>query len=231
MREILGKLVNASGYEVLRNRYGFLKTLLKKLPIDHLIDVGANRSEFLRMCRSAGYVGAATAIEPISEYRFQLEQIQNVKVWSIAVGKIRKSMDLKIYSSSDFSSFHTLNDRYLRKYGKAPTVKDVRRIEVLTLDELDISGANILLKVDVQGAEADVLKGGTQTLKRVGVLWLELPFMGIYDGGCSVAELFSITEAEGLIPARFFANSIAQFGGWVDGDAVFIRLPEGRGLT
>jgi hypothetical protein len=108
----------------------------------------------------------------------------------------------------------------------------VRRIEVLTLDELDISGANILLKVDVQGAEVDVLKGGTQTLKRVGVLWLELPFMGIYDGGCSVAELFSITEAEGLNPCEVFCKfHCYNFGGLIDGDAVFIRLPEGRGLT
>jgi cellulose synthase/poly-beta-1,6-N-acetylglucosamine synthase-like glycosyltransferase len=103
----------------------------------------------------------------------------------------------------------------------------VRRIEVLTLDELDISGANILLKVDVQGAEVDVLKGGTQTLKRVGVLWLELPFMGIYDGGCSVAELFSITEAEGKgASAARNAAFLASNGKWIMYiDADDIMLP------
>src|SRR5262249_36539595 len=122
-------------------------------------------------------------------------------------------------------SHYRLNNRYTHEYPGAPTVTDTRRIDVLTLDELNISGSNIFLKVDAQGADADVLRGASKTLQRIGLLFLELPFMKIYDGGCSAADLFLLTETANLFPARFFANSITACGAWVDGDVVFVKIP------
>ena len=71
-----------------------------------------------------------------------------------------------------------------------------------------------------------MLRGASRTLERVGLLVLELPFLKIYDGGCSVADLFLLTEMANLFPARFFANSITACGAWVDGDVVFVKMPK-----
>jgi hypothetical protein len=91
------------------------------------------------------------------------------------------------------------------------------------LDELDIHGANIFLKIDTQGGDADVLRGAVNTLKKASVLFLEVPFLGIYDGGCTAAELFSLAEAANFTPSKFFANSVTKSGAWVDGDVVFVK--------
>jgi FkbM family methyltransferase len=226
MKKVMQKLTGALGYEMSRSKHGYFRHLFKNNKFDHLIDVGANRGQFLSFIRSAGYSGAATAFEPIAEYKEDIERIGNVRVFVNALGKARSSMDMNIYSSTDFSSFHSLNHRYTREYPSAPAVKDTRRIDVLTLDELDISGSNIFLKVDAQGSDADVLRGASRTLERVGLLVLELPFLKIYDGGCSAADLFLLTEMANLFPSRFFANSITACGAWVDGDVVFVKMPE-----
>ena len=36
------------------------------------------------------------------------------------------------------------------------------------------------LKIDVQGAELEVMKGGTKTLRTATVVMLEVPFFGVY---------------------------------------------------
>jgi FkbM family methyltransferase len=213
------------GYQLTRTRHGYFKELFRARQFDHLIDVGANRGQFLSLARAAGYAGPATAFEPIAEHRSELEAIGNVQVFVNALGQARGAQDLRIYSSTDFSSFHALNDRYTGEYRNAPAVKEVRQIEVFTLDELGMPGSNIFLKIDAQGADADVLRGASRTLERVSVLLVEVPFLHIYDGGCSAADLFTLTEAAGLYPARIFANSITSYSAWVDADVVFVRKP------
>ena len=221
-------MFEALGYEISRNRYAYLKELFRVHAFDHLVDVGANRGQFLSLSRSAGYLGPATAIEPIAEYKEEIETNGNVRVFSNALGKIRETAGLNLYSSSDFSSLHKLNDRYGREYNNAPMISEQRLIDVLTLDELNVPGTNILLKVDAQGGDADVLRGAIKTLERVSVLFLELPFLRIYDGGCTAAQLLSLTEASDFAPSKFFANSITKYGAWVDGDVAFVKVPKDR---
>jgi FkbM family methyltransferase len=146
MRRVMQKLARAFGYEVSRNRYGYFKELFKNNKFDHLIDVGANRGQFLSFIKSTGYFGAATAFEPIAEYREEIERLGDVRVFANAVGKARGSVEMNVYSSTDFSSFYRLNNRYTREYPSALDLTEIRQIDVVTLDEFDISGSNIFLK-------------------------------------------------------------------------------------
>lgn len=50
-----------------------------------------------------------------------------------------------------------------------------------TLDNLFIDEVYDLIKIDVQGAELKVLKGGTNLVKQTSFIILELPFMGEYN--------------------------------------------------
>jgi FkbM family methyltransferase len=227
MKTIIQKLGRALGYDISQSKFRYLRDVLRSNRFDHVIDVGANRGQFMALIRSAGYSGPATAFEPIAEYKKDIEKIRNVRIFTSALGKSRESIEMNIYSSMDFSSFHRLNDRYIREYSSAPTVKETRRIDVLTLDELEIPGSNIFLKIDAQASDADVLRGATRTLERVGLLLVELPFLKVYDGGCSAADIFALTEIANLFPARFFANSITASGAWVDGDVAFVKVGDG----
>src|SRR5450759_4901716 len=108
MKRVMHKL--AFGYEVSRDRYGYFKYLFKNNKFDHLFDVGAKRGQFLSFIRSVGYFGAATAFEPIAEYREDIERLGDVRVFANAVGKARGSIEMNVYSCTDFSSFYKLND-------------------------------------------------------------------------------------------------------------------------
>lgn len=223
MKNIVKRLAEAMGYEITKTKRRHIRDLLRSMNIDHLVDVGANRGQFISLMRAAGYSGPATAFEPIAECRKSIKKFGNVRIFPNALGKVPSSAEINIYSATDFTSFHTLNDRYICEYQNAPVVKEIRHVDVLTLDEVNIPGRSILLKIDTQGAEADVLRGAVRTLERVSILFLELPFLQIYDGGCSVGDLFHLTKAANLFPTKVFANSILTSGIWVDGDVVFVK--------
>ena len=130
---------------------------------------------------------------------------------------------MQVYSARDFSSFHTLNAAYLTQYANAPNIEEKREVSISQLDQFAFSGSNFLLKIDTQGAEASVLRGAVRTLEKVNLIILEIPFLQIYTGGCSVGEVFELTRQAGFFPGRLFANSITSWGAWVDADVVFFR--------
>lgn len=220
------RLLDYFGFEVSKTRRGIFSSLFLDAKVDHIIDVGANRGQFLSSMRAAGYSGPATAFEPLIELHEHIRAAGNVEVYATAIGASRTSIEMTVYSDSDFSSFYSINSRYTRDYRNAPTAKELRRVEVLPLDDFSIAASSALLKIDTQGADANVLRGATETLKKVKVIQLKLPFLQIYDGGCSAGELFELTQRAGFYPGRFFANSITHWGGWVDGDVLFFRRPD-----
>jgi FkbM family methyltransferase len=215
--------IDRLGYQVTKNRARSVETLLKSRNIDHVIDVGANKGQFALFIRSCGYSGLITAFEPIDEHRSTLERLAPIRVISAAVGEHQGSVPINIYSSTDFSSIHRLGDDYAQNYKNAPTLVATRTVELTNLDSFQFPGTQAFLKIDTQGSEAQVLRGGVRALKQVSVLQMEMPFLGIYDNGNSVSELFELTSAAGLYPARFFANQIDPSGAWVDGDVFFVR--------
>ena len=51
------------------------------------------------------------------------------------------------------------------------------------LDSL-FNGKNFdLIKIDTQGSEIDILKGGIETMKKASFIILEMPFLGEYNKG------------------------------------------------
>jgi FkbM family methyltransferase len=219
------RLFGSFGLEITKSRHGFLGSLLSRGRIDHVIDVGANRGQFLRDVRAAGYAGPATAFEPLTELHPEILRVGNVRVFGQAIGDVAGTCDLNVYSSSDFSSIFKLNDRYRQAYANAPALSETRRIEVVPLDAVECPGRKILLKIDTQGSDAKVLRGATRLLDNVDLIYMELPFLQIYKDGCSAGEVFDLAQRAGFYPGRIFPNSITHWGAWVDADVVFFRAP------
>jgi FkbM family methyltransferase len=191
---------------------------------DLLVDVGANKGQFLSEARRAGYGGPAIAFEPLGEHQPEIEKWGNVQVVNAAVGATEGVMELNAYAETEFSSAFALNDRYTDHY-HAPKIVERRQVKKVSLDRSGIEGRRIFLKVDTQGNDADVLRGASDVLERVDLLFVEVPFLQIYDGGCSAADLFSIAQQNGFAPSRVFPNSITSYGAIVDGDVAFVKIP------
>src|SRR5258706_5546752 len=63
------------------------------------------------------------------------------------------------------------------------------RIEIDLLDNTIMEGSVSLIKMDVQGYELEVLKGGVKTLRNTYFVLLEMQNHGIYNGAPKYYEL------------------------------------------
>src|SRR5262249_46480029 len=77
-----------------------------------------------------------------------------------------------------------------------------REVHVLTIDELVArEGAEgpFAVKLDVQGAELDVLAGAATTLERTELVQLETLLFPFYDGAPDAAEVVSFMRDAGFV--------------------------------
>ncbi|MBA2467144.1 MAG: FkbM family methyltransferase [Sphingomonas sp.] len=93
-----------------------------------------------------------------------------------------------------------------------------------TLDNIaaDVPGNSLFLKIDVQGAELQVLNGGAKTLERARVVQLETALLPYNKGAPSVLEVLSYMEVRGFHPFDLSGFSRVQ-GHLVQVDILFAR--------
>jgi hypothetical protein len=72
-------------------------------------------------------------------------------------------------------------------------------VEVARLDDLDAvrPGERAYLKIDVQGAELDVLRGAESTLSSVPLLEAELSTVTLYEGQALIGEVIQHVQHQG----------------------------------
>lgn len=122
-------------------------------------------------------------IEPLEENRAYLERIVGKlgNAEYIIAAATRKSGTVTINVHRDFYGSSLYSE------SEGPSVDGiVRTIPAITLDEVckerELRGP-YLIKVDVQGAELDVLAGADQVLKDADYVVLEVCLMGFFVGG------------------------------------------------
>lgn len=133
-------------------------------PDDNCVDVGANAGALLNeMCRVAPD-GQHVAFEPIPELADRLRQrFPSVEVRTAAASRE--------FGESSFSHFPTADGWSGLKYRPLPGGDDGEVIELTVklepIDEvMDAERPLALVKIDVEGAEQQVIEGALHTLKR-----------------------------------------------------------------
>ena len=141
-----------------------LRYILKYLSKgDVFIDVGAHIGKYTVIAaKLVGNNGSVIAIEPHPYnfktllYNIRLNKLNNVIPLNIAAWDSETMADLYIGKSSGGHSFKTLSGSKIRVYARP--LDNV-------IDELKLSKVD-LIKVDVEGAEAEVLRGLKRTIHR-----------------------------------------------------------------
>jgi len=92
-----------------------------------------------------------------------------------------------------------------------------------TLDLLFPNETFEFIKIDCQGSELDILRGGVSLVSRASVLLIECPFSGQYNEGCpSFSDYISYMNSIGFQP--FDISEIHQAGNVTfQIDIIFIR--------
>jgi FkbM family methyltransferase len=130
---------------------------------DVVLDVGAHIGTYtLRYSRLVGSEGAVIAFEPepsnrrILRWNIRLNHAQNVTVRSEALGDFHGKGRLKLSAFTGVHSFTRTSDE-IHQTGEI-------LVPIITLDELNLDRVN-LVKIDVEGYELEVLKGGEKMIK------------------------------------------------------------------
>jgi FkbM family methyltransferase len=166
-----------------------------------------------------------TCFEPNWNEARKIPRKLNADVRELLVADLGgRDIDLRLYSASDFASVFPIEPELAARYGIDDRRFETLTVPAVTLDDQELPGSRLYLKIDTQGSEARVLRGGRRLLERVCVVQAELPFLDFYKGACKGTECLEILSELGfhltrLFPVTYSGECI------VDADAFFERAP------
>lgn len=167
-------------------------------PGDVFIDVGAHIGWFTTMAaRRVQASGRVIACEPYPanaralRENLRINESHNVRVVEAAVSHAAGT--LRLARGPDSGSVTALDWAH----------DDPAEVPMLTLDELTQGVADVrLLKVDVEGWEAHVLRGGPQTLRRTANVLIEINRPALKKSGSAPEEILQLLRLSGFATFR-----------------------------
>lgn len=186
------------------NRFLFFTSpYFKSLNPDFIIDVGANSGEFLELMNSSHKDVPILAFEPIRKEFLKIQQrfieSKHIIIENKGLGSKVEKVNLYVGEFSPSSSI-------LKPETENYTIEE---ISITQLDNYNSNFSNyhtILCKIDVEGFEMEVLKGGEEALKRIKYLYIEARTTEIV--GCSFEEIYDFLIKKGW---RYLGNYDTAF--------------------
>jgi FkbM family methyltransferase len=219
-----------------------LRAVLAYQNIDCILDVGANVGQYHDFLRDKVlYGGPIVSFEPVSRNIDRLlDRARFDRAWHIegyALGAAEGSLPLNVMVSDQFSSFLEPDNSRAQDLGESNVPSHVETVTVHTLDTVlpalreRLGFERPYLKLDTQGFDMEVLRGGSDSLSTVLALQTEASVIGIYKGMPTYMEMIRYLgergfELSGLYPVgRDSSLRLFEF------DCVMIRAIDPLALT
>jgi FkbM family methyltransferase len=214
--EILAHRVSMDGVLAQLQRLGFAPRTI--------IDIGAAYGEFSRLCTSYFPAARLLLFEPLAEYKPYLDRVladfPQAILRTAAAGSQPGRRSINVHPDLVGSSF-------LRETEEQSDVNGVDRDVPVTSIDQEVASielpAPFLLKVDVQGAELEVLAGAEATLPRCDVVILETTLFNTFAGGPLLHEVVAFMAARGFCVYDIMGNLYRPLdGALMQVDVVFV---------
>lgn len=171
-----------------------------------LIDVGANDGVWTQKFLSIYPKASIIAIEPIPSNFARLSALhaQDARVLPLNVAAGDREGELELFvAEHDSGGVGASAHRYEGAVTDYSAKTTSHKVEMLTLDQIleqhaDRIKGRIILKIDVQGHEAQVLKGAPSLLRRVEAAHIEVALFQYVGQEHGVTEIVPILSAAGL---------------------------------
>lgn len=167
-----------------------------------IVDVGANEGNFSAAVLSLAPGANVIAIEPNPEPRERMRARlgEGVEIVAKAVGAETGMASFNVTREDHNSSLRVPRTEQMVGLTSDSGWEVERRIEVevTTLDELVGSREVGVVKIDVQGAEMDVLSGGRSALSRTSAVLLEVTFFSHYESDSIFGALHEEMTGQGF---------------------------------
>jgi FkbM family methyltransferase len=196
-----------------------------------VVDVGAERGVWSEAILALVRPSSLYAVEPAPgsfvELEERLQPYGGVHLFRCAAGSSTGTASLKLMSDPLWNSTLPVRSEVLTHYPKLEEV-GVVEVEVTPLDSLLQDASSIdLLKVDVQGTEAEVFAGATETLARTAIVMLEVNFVSHYRGDTLFVGLHELMTEAGFELYRY-ADPHHDAGRLLYADAIYVRQRSGH---
>ncbi|MBK0382257.1 FkbM family methyltransferase [Pedobacter sp. SD-b] len=158
---------------------------LQKRNLGYVLDIGANTGQYANLIHKILPNAKIISFEPIKGCYEQLVENTkgiNVKAINCAIGDVNEQQEINISAHTPSSSLLPMANLHTEVFAGTDYVKK-ETITVKRLDDvfpqLKING-KFMVKVDVQGFEDRVIKGGIETLKKADSILIETSFEELY---------------------------------------------------
>ncbi len=212
-------------------RYELWPLSIRHFPRFSLIDVGANRGDFIEAVQCLVKPHTIIAIEPqphcceLLRHRFP-----KVQIIEAALGASERTVQFHRCNDDKLSSVLHPARQFIRKYpADVLDVTSTFPVAMRTLDKIVPSDLQVsLLKIDVQGLEQEVLAGASDVLKRAHALLLEISYCQPYNRNPSFTSVDRMLDQAkfrlyGISPPFFHGHEPV----WADAMYVNTRFPAG----
>jgi len=204
-----------------------LLELFARHKVDGVIDVGANRGQYVRRLREAGYEGPILSFEPVPEAFAELAAMsQRDARWearNVAVADEPGTLSMNVAASSSVSSFLTPTVEYTRVYS-GMEVQRQEQVAVVSLDTVEIPFQRPFLKTDTQGFDLRVLDGARTLLShRVVGVQVELSVIPIYEAMPDFLDVIAGMRQRGFTLTGMFPVETDGAMRVYEFDGVFVR--------
>ena len=163
-----------------------------------IIDAGAAYGRWSRVCHPSFPEARYVLIEPLREFEPFLEavaaQLDQAVVVHAALADAPGRRPLNVHADLVGSSLLEEEDRSVRA---TPREVDVTVIDAI-VQEYALKGP-FVIKIDVQGAELDVLRGAAATLAHSSAIIVEASTLPFFSNGCEFATLVEFLAARGFV--------------------------------
>ena len=211
------------------DKAGFLKWRNLQLleDIHTIIDVGvANGTPDLYNNLKPQHV---VFVEPVDIFKERIEALQSRFASSqyLPIGLSSKDEEAVINYRKDLPILTSLlKSSPLRDTGSEEIVHipvSLRRLDTV-FPQLANIGHPILLKVDTEGYELEVLKGGVESLRKIKYLVLEVSVIERFEGSYTCRELFDFLHQNGFALQTCLSSSVDAEGYCRVIDSVFVNV-------
>ncbi|ULK97080.1 FkbM family methyltransferase [Bradyrhizobium sp. I71] len=237
VKERLKSFVRSTGYEI-RRHHPNLAEFLQSRSVGLVLDVGANEGQFVDDLRSQGYAGRIVSFEPVLDVFKRLEKrCEADQKWdcrNIALGDVNGVIQINVSKNTAMSSIVNQTEIGRNSIYESEVVR-VDKVRIATLDSIfeEFAGERVFLKVDTQGFEQSVLRGGVNALHTLLGVQLELPLIHLYEDTWKFDEAVRFMREAGftlsqLRPVTYYSRDPASL---LEVDCLFRRTDYADGFS
>ena len=195
-----------------------------------VVDIGAHKGGFAREWLRARPQDSLLCIEanPALKEEFwrTVAHSLHVRLHSLAIAESNGMSQFNVCHSTATSSLLKPSDTAPTEYLQAMKVTHVRDTPCETLDHfMAMEGLQRVdvIKMDVQGGEASVLRGGRKAFSGASYVICELQFRALYDSAGTAESLITSLKEHGFHLVMLFDLNYCRTGELIWADGLFAR--------